>query len=154
MLLLFTTNPGIEDIAAWEAAHKLQARIVDIKNLRGRIIVEVEDEKLYLIEYMKSIHRPKILLYRGETCRSLNCIEKSIREAIYSSQLEEYLSPQSSFAVRAERTGEHEYTSLDIARIAGRTIQDYIEDKYGVKPRVDLDSPNVIISVDVIYGDV
>ncbi len=151
--VLFTTNPGIEDIVSWEAEHRLGARIVEERRARGRVVVEIDEDQLYLVEYMKSIHRPRILLYRGPACREMDCLEREIRRAVESSGLEHYLASASSFAVRAERSGDHRYTSIDVARLAGKAVQDYMYSRTGRAPRVDLDYPNVIVSVDVLFDE-
>ena len=151
MLLLLTTNPGIEDIAAWEARHRLGARIVEERRLRGRLVVEIDEDNLYLVEYMRSIHRPRILLYQSTICPKTQCLEEAVEKAVEEAGVEDYITPRTSFAVRAERAGDHEFSSLDIARIAGREIQEYVEKRSGGRPPVDLDYPNVIISVDVLF---
>ncbi|AEM38044.1 rRNA (guanine-N(2)-)-methyltransferase [Pyrolobus fumarii 1A] len=148
--LIFTTNPGIEDIAAEEIAAKLNASIVSADKLRGRVIAKVAEDKLYRVDLLRSIHRARILLGETSVCRERACLEH-IREFIETLPLSEYITPRVSFAVRAERVGEHEYTSLDIARVAGDAVINLVRSVYGERPPVDLDHPHVIIAVDVMF---
>ncbi len=147
--LLFTTNPGIEDIVVDEVSAKLSGKPIHIAERKGRVIVEIEEDKLYLIESLRSIHRARILLTQTRICAQMECL-KQLHDIISSLSIYEYITPHTSFAVRVERAGNHEYTSLDIAREAGDAIISVVRERYGLKPYVDLDYPDVIVSVDVI----
>ncbi len=152
MKLLLTTNPGIEDIAAEEARAKLRARILDVRERKGRIIVEVDEDNLYLVEELRSIHRVRILLAASRICPERSCLSE-IADVIASSDIYTYISPDDSFAVRVERAGEHEYTSLDIARVAGDAVISSVRAHRGFRPRVDLDYPSKVVTVDVINDE-
>lgn len=151
--MVFTTNPGIEDVAADELEAKLSAEIVEVRRGYGRVLAVVDRGQLDLIEHLKSVHRPIILLREAEVCSSRECLRK-VYEAVYNSGVEEYVTPWTAFAVRAERVGSHEFTSLDVARVAGDAVIDVVREKYGVRPPVDLDYPAVIVSVEVIESRV
>ncbi len=151
--MIFTTNPGIEDIAADEISAKLRAVIIEAEPRRGRVIADVPDEKLYRLTTLRSIHRARILLGETSVCPSKECLN-SIREFIASLPLHEYVTPHTSFAVRAERVGEHEYTSLDVARVSGDAVISVVKSVYGKRPPVDLDHPDVIVAVDVMFDRV
>lgn len=56
---------------------------------------------------------------------------------------ERTLDPSKSFAVRARRAGHHEFTSMDVARVAGAAIKE----RTGAK--VDLTNPDVEIGIEV-----
>ena len=151
--MIFTTNPGIEDIAADEIAAKLRARIASADRLRGRIIAEVPEDRVYMVETLRSIHRARILLGESKACPSRECLEE-LRSFLESLPFEEYITPRVSFAVRAERVGSHDYTSLDVARVAGDAVIARVRSVYGERPPVNLDYPSVIIAVDVMFDRV
>ncbi len=148
--MIFTTNPGIEDIAAEEIAARLRAKIVSAERLRGRVVADVPEDRLYKVELLRSIHRARILLGEAQVCPEQECL-RGIREFLESLPFEEYITPNTSFAVRAERVGEHNYTSLDVARVAGDAVIARVRSVYGRRPPVNLDHPNVIVSVDVMF---
>ena len=148
--MIFTTNPGIEDIAAEEVSAKLRARIVSAERMRGRIVADVPDERIYMVETLRSIHRARILLGEARVCPHRECLEE-IRAFLEDISFEEYITPRVSFAVRAERVGQHDYTSLDIARVAGDAVIARIRSVYGERPPVNLDYPSVIIAIDVMF---
>ncbi len=147
-----TTNPGIEDIVVEEAKARLRAHVIDVRSGKGRVIADVDEEYLDLIECMRSVHRIRILLFHGKLCGETMCLNE-LRNIIEGGiDVVSYIAPTTSFAVRVERAGEHEYTSLDIARVAGEAVINAVRSKHGARPPVDLDYPHVILSVDVI-GD-
>ncbi len=151
--MIFTTNPGIEDIAAEEISAKLSASIEEVRSGRGRVISRVPESKLFKIDTLRSIHRARILLGESRICETKECLNV-LRELLESLPFEQYITPSVSFAVRAERVGFHEFTSLDVARVAGDAIISRIRSRYGVRPPVDLDHPAVIVSVDVMFDRV
>ncbi|ABM81468.1 THUMP domain-containing protein [Hyperthermus butylicus] len=151
--LLLTTNPGIEDIAAHEAEAKISARLLEARDGFGRLYVEVDEDMLEFVEEMRSIHRAVIVLAESNVCPARSCLEK-VYEIVKGSGVDFYVTPWTSFAVRAERAGTHEYTSLDIARVAGDAVIDAVKSRYGVRPPVDLDYPAVVVAVEVIEDNI
>ncbi len=149
---LFTTNPGIEDIAAEEISAKLGAIILEQRRGKGRVIASVPLANLEFVDSLRSIHRARILLYKGSICEKKECLEL-IKEIIRRTNIPRYVTPLTPFAIRAERVGEHDYSSLDIARVAGDTVIEVVKKIHGERPRVDLDYPSVIVVVDVINDE-
>lgn len=149
--LLFTTNPGIEDVVAEEAKAVLKATVLETREGHGRVYAEADSDRLYLIETMRSIHRARLLLGRARLCPDETCL-REIGSLVADSGVHEYFTPDTSFAVRVTRSGEHSYTSLDIARVAGDAVINEVVKHRGFRPRVDLDHPSLIVAVDVI-GD-
>jgi thiamine biosynthesis protein ThiI len=54
-----------------------------------------------------------------------------------------------SFAVRVRRSGQHPFTSLDVAKASASLILDELRDR---RPRVDLDAPDLEIRAEVREG--
>lgn len=53
------------------------------------------------------------------------------------------------FAVRGHRTGEHEFTSMDVAAHVGGALHDHLEAELGHRPAVDLEAPDAILRAHV-----
>jgi tRNA (guanine6-N2)-methyltransferase len=51
------------------------------------------------------------------------------------------------FAVRGHRTGEHEFTSMDLAAHVGDVLHDHLQAELGTRPAVDLEEPDAILRV-------
>lgn len=66
----------------------------------------------------------------------------------------DFIKPEQSFAIRANRVGEHEFTSIDIARVAGQAVIDSYMESKGIRLGVNLDEPDIIIRVDVIQNEI
>ncbi len=147
--LLLTTNPGIEDVVAEEAEAVLRATVAEVREGHGRVYVDVKSDRLYLVEAMRSIHRARLLLGRARLCPEEQCLHE-LASLIADSGVHEYFTPDTSFAIRVTRSGVHNYTSLDIARVAGDAVIGEVIRRRGFRPRVDLDHPSLIVSVDVI----
>jgi tRNA (guanine6-N2)-methyltransferase len=143
MELLLTTERGIETVASQEVYELIRrrARVAG----EGRLRVSAREEDILTLNYRSnSLHRVVLLLYEGEV-RSLEEIYAAVRRISF----EDYLSPEQSFAVRASRMGEHGFTSLDIARVAGQAVIDSYAEALGVRLRVNLESPDVVVRVEL-----
>ncbi len=152
MRLMLTTNPGIEDIAAEEAEARLGARVLEIREGRGRVVVDAEEESLELVHLLRSIHRARIVVAEARVCGEERCLEE-IARVVEESGVHRFIPRLGSFAVRANRVGSHAFRSLDIARVAGDAIIRAAVAETGVKPRVDLDYPSTVIHVDLVEDE-
>ncbi len=154
---MVTTSPGIEDLLDTELREIFRKEYLraDIRKDKGRIIAYLkEDNKLWeKINSLSLAHRAGILVGRASIRTSVEGLN-DLKEIIMASSIVNYITPQTTFAIRAERVGaNHEYTSLDIARVAGEAVIKLIESKYGSPPKVELDYPEIIIHVDVIENE-
>jgi len=146
--LVFTVNPGIEDIVAEEIVSELGGR-VEYSLLSGRVYLYGAYGGRYLYERisrLRTVNKALILLWRGGIGRDYNSLLKTrdrlLREL---SSVVDYVSPETPFAVQAERIGDHEYTSMDVARVLGDVVIEVTSRHYGRSPPVDLRKPSVII---------
>lgn len=144
MEILFTCPPGLEDIVALELTEKAKVEKIEIRpfGIKGRLlaIIDTTIEKLLS---MKSVEH--ILIYLG----SFNIKKdseglKQIYEKIKDIDFSQYLKKENTFRITSERKGQHNFTSIDIQKVAGQAIVD----KYGNK--VKLKGFDVEIRVDVI----
>ncbi len=146
MKLLLTTERGIEQVAAREVEELIHRR-PDIAG-EGRLRVDAAEQDILTLNYRSnSLHRVVLLLYEGEVS-NLEEIYTVVRRLPF----EEYLSPGQSFAVRALRTGKHPFTSLDIARVAGQAVIDRYASARGVRLRVNLRAPQVVVRVELRHS--
>jgi len=127
---------GLEDIAASEVleitGYKAQADV-------GKILMDLPLSKVALLNYScRSLHRVYILAAYGEVF-SLEDVERIAREVDYVN----YVDAEQSFAVRAERHGEHSFTSPEIAAKVGHVVIDEFRKATGRRLKVNLDEPDV-----------
>ncbi len=155
MRLIYTVNPGIEDLAASEAQRLIGGR-VEYTMFSGRVYHEVPGEVAWEdINRLSMINRAYILLWRGEiggSYASLTQLYDQLPNAIDG--LAAYLTPLTSYAVTVERVGSHEYTSLDIARIVGDVAGLIVERVHGKRPPVNLKHPSLVIHVLVVDREI
>ncbi|MEM1557442.1 MAG: THUMP domain-containing protein [Thermoproteota archaeon] len=142
MKLLFTTNPGIEDIAIREVEETLGARASIFHNLPGKLIAEIDEKELNRVFSLRSIYH---------AVKHISTLEVRIDDEglldIYRGLKEieiEDLEKAKTFRVTGQRTGEHSFTSVQIQKYAGQAILE----KYGKK--VDLENFDVNIVCDVV----
>nr|WP_232215803.1 tRNA (guanine(6)-N2)-methyltransferase [Archaeoglobus veneficus] len=98
--------------------------------------------------YGRTLERVVALL-ACEKFSTLDDIYKIVRSLDFS-----FIKPHQSFAIRAMRAGEHNFTSMDVARVAGQAVIDSYMASRNVRLAVNLDEPDVIIRVDVVFDTV
>lgn len=142
MEFIITCHTGFEEYTE-EEARELGCLIKERRD--GRVIVEGNLNRMYaLIRYARTAHKV-ILLFDRTRARNLDEIYSRVRAIDFS-----FIRPEQKFAVRSERSGLHDFTSIDIAKVAGQAVIDsYMQDR-GVRLSVDLDEPDVVITVDLI----
>lgn len=155
--VLLTGNPGTEDVIADEALEELgDARVLEVRRARGRVLVEAHAPLTLLSERllsMRSIHSAVLILAEARAGVSLEGLREAVK-SIESSLLPDFIPAGATFAVRAERVGEgHEYTSMDIARLAGDAVVRACESRRGFRPEVRLNSPSVVVYASVVEDE-
>lgn len=143
----FVSTPiGIESFAASEL-RELGASSIEVG--RGRVFFEAGEDFIYLGNFMlRTVNRLHILLgrYRFSTLNDIGEFTESI-------DYRPYISPNQTFAVRAERVGNHDFTSVDVGRVVGESvINSYLENK-GVRLKVDLRNPDVVFRAYVVNDE-
>jgi len=131
-----TTVIGLEDIAAMEVERLIGSKAEqDV----GRILFEGQVSDIYMLNLKaRTINKLFILLYRSNF-ESLDEIYKIARNLDYTWMID----PQQSFAVRTERVGVHDFTSMDVSKVIGQAIIDSYMNAAGKRLKVDLDEPDV-----------
>ncbi|MEM1508990.1 MAG: THUMP domain-containing protein [Thermofilaceae archaeon] len=144
--LLLTTVPGIEDLLLEEVTRYLAGK-TDIE--MGRVLFSctkalTTKELSFLISQLALVEKAYVILV-DTLVDDLNDVKASI-EGILDT-LKELLYPSASFAVKAERVGEFNFTSIDLAREVGSMIQNII-----FHPPVSLDDPDMLFYAEVVEG--
>ena len=133
-----TTVIGLEDVASKEVESLTGVRAeLDV----GRIAFQGSLKDVYLLN-LKAATINKIFI---ELCKStfegLNDIYKLAKSLDYTW----ILDAQQTFAIRSERTGVHNFTSMDVSRVAGQAIIDSFANATGKRLKVNLNEPDVEI---------
>ncbi|RLI04279.1 hypothetical protein DRO38_01585, partial [Candidatus Bathyarchaeota archaeon] len=140
--MMVTTVPGIEDIVLKEASEKLN--LLESRHrfggVGGRVYLEISKEDVQKLFKMRSIEHI-IQIIDVFTVKNTKVGLDEIYRGVYRSSI----PLGSTFRVTCERIGSHEYTSMDVQRVAGQAIVD----KYGTK--VNLKNPETIVRVDVAH---
>ena len=140
MILEFcvTTNRGLEDITAKEIL-SIVPYANDVELGRSKVFFKADRKAIYLVNlWARTIHR-LLWIIKREKCRTL----EEIYKCTCSLDFTEIIDRSQSFAVRAERSGKHNFTSFDIAAIVGQAIIDSFKRDTGVRLKVDLKNPDV-----------
>lgn len=141
--LLITTERGFEGVAEREI-WELTGRRAEPAG-EGRLLVEAEHVHLLTLNYRSfTLHRVVLLLLQEEV-DGLGEIYGAASEVAY----EELIAPEQSFAVKAERLGEHPFTSQQVAAAVGQAVIDRYLRERGVRLRVNLREPEVLVRVEL-----
>jgi len=133
-----TCTTGLE----WVTAQELTALGAEVTaTSRSRVFFHAEWEVIYRLHlYARTVNRFFALLARARV-RGLEEIEEVAWQVPY----EEWFENRYAFAIRSERDGTHDFTSMDIARVVGQVVCDRFVARTGQRPPVNLDNPDVEI---------
>ncbi|RDD53549.1 MAG: class I SAM-dependent RNA methyltransferase, partial [Candidatus Korarchaeota archaeon NZ13-K] len=112
---------------------------------RGRVFFESDLEIVPLIHCQMRTAERIVLLLGSTRVRDLDDVYRAVRGLDFG-----FIRPEWSFAVRPTRVGEHGFTSVDIGRVAGQAVIDSYLQARGIRLRVNLDAPDVIVRCDLI----
>ncbi len=142
-----TLTPGLERFGKKEI-ESFGGKVYEVRENKGRIFFKGDEDLIAKTNYLSRVlERINILLYRGRV-ESL----EDIYNVVYNLDWN-FINENFSFAIRPLRVGEHNFTSIDIGRVAGEAvIKRYLKDK-NVRLKVNLDEPDVIIRVELIFDE-
>ena len=131
-----TTDRGLEKVAAREVEDLLGCKAEpDV----GRIFFEADLEAIFKLNLCaRTLHKVLLLLVRGQA-ETLDQIYALARNVDYG----DLVKPGQTFAVRAERSGIHNFTSVDVAARVGQAVVDGFAEDTGTRLRANLKEPDV-----------
>ncbi len=145
--LLVTTDNGLEYVLLDELRELAPSTSV-LRVFSGRLLVQCSASDLANVLRSRIANNVYVVLQIFEGVRTLDDVYRCVKSIDYT----ELVKPSESFAVRPERIGEHSFTSVDIARVAGQAVIDSYLESLSVRPRVDLDNPDIELYVE-LNGD-
>lgn len=142
--ILVTCDTGFEGVLEEELKEILSFNVVE--KASGRLFIEVSSSR-DIAEVLRSRVANKIytLLLLEKRVGDLDEIYRVVKSIDFAGVIE----PWQSFAIRSERIGEHSFTSIDIARVAGQAVIDSYRESKGARLRVDLENPDIEIYVEL-----
>lgn len=146
MKYFVTTPKGLEGILSEEG---IRLGATPVRKAPGRVHFVADRRFLYLSNsFLRTANRVFIELISGHH-EGLDDIGRAAESIDYAP----YVGPGMSFAVRAERVGNHDFTSIDVGRVVGAAVIESLVRSRGFRPRVDLRSPDVEIYVYVVGNE-
>ena len=147
MELIVKTPLGLEEVAASRVLElEPDARLaVKPKGLGGLIIIESCPDRSKLMEKIldEVFEVEKVIPVEAEVEAKMDEIEEAAKRLAI-----EKLRSDQSFAVRTVRRGSHDFRSVDVNIRVGAAVQE------AVGSPVDLDNPDKIIQVEIIFNKV
>jgi tRNA (guanine6-N2)-methyltransferase len=142
-----TIAPGLAPIAAQEAARVGLQRVDDLDNA-GWIAFQADGTGAVLeaLGRLRTVHRLGVVLAAGRVDPEEPWAE--LGELVATIDAERWFG-EGPFAVRGHRTGEHPFTSMDVAAHVGDALHDHLEAELGTRPAVDLEEPEAILRAHV-----
>ncbi|OYT65297.1 tRNA (guanine-N2)-dimethyltransferase [Candidatus Bathyarchaeota archaeon ex4484_205] len=141
--ILATTTRGLEEVSI-EEIEEITGRESWVEH-KGMVGIRGSEEDIIRLNiFGRTIYRVIMLLKRGKF-RNLDDLYTECRRVDFS----RYIYRTQSFAVVPKRSGEHDFTSLDIGRIVGQAIIDSYMESEGVRLKVNLRSPHIRVITEV-----
>jgi tRNA (guanine6-N2)-methyltransferase len=142
--MLVTCDTGFEKVLVNELEDIMKLNVLKVSS--GRVFIEVLDkEDIVNVLRSRIANNVYILLHVEENVNDLEAIYRVVKGIDFAS----FIEPWQSFAIRPERIGKHNFTSIDIGRVAGQAVIDGYLESRGVRLKVDLDNPDVEVYVEL-----
>jgi tRNA (guanine6-N2)-methyltransferase len=141
VLLASIVPPGIEEVAAREVSEVLGLSVSGVSV--GKVFFRASTRDIYRANYLLRTSTRVLVVLANTSFGTF----RDIRDVASSLDYREFLAPGRSFAVRAEKVGEHDFTSVDVAREVGTVVIESYSSLTGVRPTVNLENPDVVLRV-------
>ena len=149
MLFTVKTIPGLEDLLLLEC--ELVAGGCRLLERRpGRILVDADaSSMLRFLETSKLATSAYMVLARFALSATDSSQLDRIYEIALSVEWERHVADGETFAVRSERVGQHDFTSIDLSRVVGQAVINRLREK-GRNVHVHLTLPRRVIVAEVL----
>jgi tRNA (guanine6-N2)-methyltransferase len=133
-----TTSPGLEDLVCREIERLTGGSAApDV----GKVFFQADAKSIYLLHLKASMLNKIFITLCRERFTKLDDLYRFARGVDYGWIIDK----DQSFAVRSERIGVHDFTSMDVSRVVGQAVIDSYQEAYRTRLRVNLDEPDVEI---------
>jgi len=144
MHVLVTTDSGLEYVML-EELKELAPSFSVLRVFSGRVLASCSRRDLVNVLRSRIANNVYVVLQKFDGVTTLDDVYRCVKSIDFG----EIVKPCESFAVRPERIGSHDFTSIDIARVAGKAVIDSYLESMGVRPAVNLDNPDIEIYVEL-----
>ena len=134
------TIPGLEEVSKQEI-EKLGGKILSLRH--GKIILEGNESLIMKLNYLGRTFERVVWMLKECEVKNLEEIYKEVKEIDFG-------FIKGTFAVKPLRIGNHNFTSIDIGRVAGKAVVDSYYDAKKTRLKVNLDNPDVVIRTELI----
>ena len=141
---LITTDSGLESVLVDELRELVGSFVIE-RMFSGRVLITCKGCSVVNVLRSRIANNVYYVLGIFDGIESLNDVYRAVRSMDFSHIIE----PDESFAIRPERVGEHDFTSVDIARVAGQAVIDSYMDSRKQRLKVNLDEPDVEVYVEL-----
>ena len=158
---LFTVNMGLEDVVVNEYRERAAAADLTVTDtddapfgLQSYALVEVEadpDAALDVARQMRSVHHVLAPLYTFSLPGDGEAALRTVRTTVESLDVAA-METADTFRVTSVRQGDHDFTSMDVQRVAGGGLDARYDaavdlEDYDVEVRVDVHDDRCLVSV-------
>ncbi len=148
MIVLFTTVPGIEDIVINEVRERFGNRVLNAEvfggsNVTGKVIANINDVTINELKRLSTVEHVIMVLSMGFVGKDI----KSLRDCIWQlnfSDILNYLTPNTTISILADRSGDHNFKSPDAAALLGERISEFLASRY-LRPFFNLDNADLVL---------
>ncbi len=140
-----TVERGLEDLAIRDLSSRFDVRPKYEKKRVGKVFLVGDEDAIFRINFCSRIVNRLVLIIGETNVESLSEIEEYAKGIDWTT----YIGTDQTFGLSVNRVGNHNFTSMDVARIVGSTILGYFRSSLGTTPRVNLSNPDVRIIIDI-----
>jgi putative N6-adenine-specific DNA methylase len=151
MKFIVFTQEGCEEVLKKEAEELTNSKpVIGEKN----IIFETELEPIVKFIYYSQSSMHVLALLDSFKIKDFEDFEKKIQQTIKKIEVEKWFSKKTSFRVRCNREGEHDFVSRQAEESLGEAIYDLYEKETKEKPKVSLKNADLTFMVIIDYDNV
>jgi len=147
---IITTNKGAEEIASLEISELIKCTKIEKEDTIVKFGFTNLIDLCTICYKSQSINRAFLLLSEFKIHKSIEESMREFKKKADKLNFNEWLSKEKSFRVECERTGEHDFHSVDIEIEIGKKIFGIIEKKYNYKQKTDFNNPDVVFFLYII----
>jgi len=138
----------LEDVARSELEEISKVVVESVE--AGKVFFKAGIEAMYSLNFSARTVNKLYLLLAREEFESLEDIYRIAKSIDYT----EIINPWNTFAVRSERLGNHNFTSIDVRRVVGQAVIESYLSSRSTRLKVNLTNPDIEIVVFIRFNEV